>query len=149
MFGATFNLVTRVKTTVIVRTLKDDSLYVSRLASNYCFSHSNVFQNGVNTFSKMVDHFLSKKLIILYCLDHRILFKFHQHVVQMLIKYCMERLLSKRHKRLKTSNVSISNGNLKFPIRKSIFPVNLPLKLFRATVANADIKSLKSFHTFL
>ena len=32
---------------------------------------------------------------------------------------------------------------------KSIFAVNLPLKLFRATIANADIGSLKSFHTFL
>ena len=51
--------------------------------------------------------------------------------------------------RLETSNVSISNGNIKCPIGKSIFAVNLPLKLFRATVANADIGSLKSFHTFL
>ena len=37
----------------------------------------------------------------------------------------------------------------KMPYRKIIFAVNLPLKLFRATVANADIGSLKSFHTFL
>ena len=33
--------------------------------------------------------------------------------------------------------------------RKIIFAVNLPLKLFRAAVANADIESLKSLHTFL
>ena len=46
-----------------------------------------------------------------------------------------------------TSNVSISNGNIKYPIGKSIFAVNLPLKLFRATVANADTESLKSLHT--
>ena len=32
---------------------------------------------------------------------------------------------------------------------KSIFAVNLPLKLFPATVANVDIESLKSLHTFL
>ena len=51
--------------------------------------------------------------------------------------------------RLYTSNVSISNGNIKCPIGKSIFTVNLPLKLFRGTVANADIGSLKSLHTFL
>ena len=51
--------------------------------------------------------------------------------------------------RLYTSNVSISNGKIKCPIGKSIFAVNLPLKLFRATVANADIGSLKSLHTFL
>ena len=30
-----------------------------------------------------------------------------------------------------------------------MFTVNLPLKLFRATVANADIESPKSLHTFL
>ena len=30
-----------------------------------------------------------------------------------------------------------------------MFAVNLPLKLFPATVANADIGSLKSLHTFL
>ena len=33
------------------------------------------------------------------------------------------------------------------PDRKIIFTVNLPLKLFRATVADADTKSLKSLHT--
>ena len=47
------------------------------------------------------------------------------------------------------SHVSVSNGNIKCPIGKSIFAVNLPLKLFRATVTNADIRSLKSLHTFL
>ena len=41
----------------------------------------------------------------------------------------------------------MSNGNIKCPIGKSFFAVNLPLKLFRATVANADTKSLKSLHT--
>ena len=38
---------------------------------------------------------------------------------------------------------------IKYPIGKSIFAVNLLLKLFLATVANADIGSLKSLHTFL
>ena len=51
--------------------------------------------------------------------------------------------------RLKPSDVSISNTNIKCPIRKSIFAVNLPLKLFRATVANADTGSLKSPPAFL
>ena len=51
--------------------------------------------------------------------------------------------------RLQTFNVSISNGNIKYPIGKSIFAVNLPLKLFPATVASTDIGSLKSLHTFL
>ena len=35
-----------------------------------------------------------------------------------------------------------SNGNIKYPIGKSIFVVNLPLKFFPAIVANADIGSL-------
>ena len=41
--------------------------------------------------------------------------------------------------RLLTFNVCISNGNIKYLIGKSIFAVNLPFKLFRAVVANADI----------
>ena len=48
-----------------------------------------------------------------------------------------------------TSNVSISNSNMKYPIGKSSFAVNSPLKLFPATVANVDIGSLKSLRTFL
>ena len=38
----------------------DDSLWIYILSSNNCFSHRNVFQNGVNTLSKIVNHFLSK-----------------------------------------------------------------------------------------
>ena len=49
--------------------------------------------------------------------------------------------------RLLTSNVTIRNGNIKYPIGKSIFAVNLPLKLSPATVANTDMGSLKSLHT--
>ena len=44
--------------------------------------------------------------------------------------------------RLKTSNVSVSNDNLKYPIGKPIFAVNLPFELFRATVTNANPESL-------
>ena len=51
--------------------------------------------------------------------------------------------------KLWSSNINISNGNIKCPIGKSIFTVNLPLELFRVTIANADIESLKSLHTFL
>ena len=40
-----------------------------------------------------------------------------------------------------------ANGNIKYLIGKSIFAVNLPLKLSPATVANADIGILKSLHT--
>ena len=49
--------------------------------------------------------------------------------------------------RLWTCNVSISNGSIKCPIGKSIFTVNLPLKLFRGTVANADAGSLEFLYT--
>ena len=49
--------------------------------------------------------FFLKKLNISCSTNHTFLFKFHQHVVQMLTKECM--------KRLQTSNVSISNGNTK------------------------------------
>ena len=51
------------------------------------------------------------------------------------------------YERLLTSNVSIRNGNIKYPIGKSIFAVNLPLKLSPAAVANADSGSPKSLHT--
>ena len=42
----------------------------------------------------------------------------------------------------------MSNGNIKYLIGKSISVVNLPFKLFRATIANVDLGSLKSLHTF-
>ena len=50
---------------------------------------------------------------------------------------------------IRTFNVSISNGNIKCLIGKSIFALNMPLKFFRATIANTDIESLNSLHTFL
>ena len=46
--------------TVIFGTLKDGSLLNNTLASNICFSYRNMFQNGVDALSKIVDAFLSK-----------------------------------------------------------------------------------------
>ena len=46
--------------TVIFGTLKDGSVLISTLASNICFSYRNMFQNGVDALSKIVDAFLSK-----------------------------------------------------------------------------------------
>ena len=46
--------------TVIFGTLKDGSLLINTLASNICFSYRNMFQNGVDALSKVVDAFLSK-----------------------------------------------------------------------------------------
>ena len=51
--------------------------------------------------------------------------------------------------RLYTSNDSVINGNIKCPIGRSIFGINLPLKLFRATVGHADTKTLKFFQTLI
>ena len=46
--------------TVIFGTMKDESLLIDTLASNTCFSYRNMFQNGVDALSKIVDAFLSK-----------------------------------------------------------------------------------------
>ena len=46
--------------TVVFGTLKDGSLLINTLASNICFSYRNMFQNGVDALSKIVDAFLSK-----------------------------------------------------------------------------------------
>ena len=132
---------------VIFGTLKDDSLKINSFALNNNFNYRNVFLNGVNSLSKMIiktkqsKTFLVKKHNILYDSDRTILCKLQQYVVQTLTKKCMERLY--------TSNVIISNSNIKSPIGKPIFAVNLPLKLFRATVSNADIRSLKSLYASL
>ena len=45
---------------VIFGTLKDGSLLINTLASKICFSYRNMFQNGFNALSKIVDAFLSK-----------------------------------------------------------------------------------------
>ena len=46
------------------------------------------------------------------------------------------------------ATVRTLNGSIIYPIWKSIIVVNLPLKVFRVPVSNADIiKSLKSLHT--
>ena len=48
------------RTTVIFGTLKDDSHLIKIVASNNCFSHRNIFQNGVNTLSKWFTTFCEK-----------------------------------------------------------------------------------------
>ena len=81
------------------------SLQINSLALNNYFSYRNGFQNGVNALSKMVlknAFFFVIKLKISCSLD-TVLFKFHLHAVQTFLKKCMERL--------KTFNVSISNGS--------------------------------------
>ena len=46
--------------TVIFGTLIDGSLLINTLASNICFTYRNMFQNGVDALSKIVDAFSSK-----------------------------------------------------------------------------------------
>ena len=46
--------------TVIFGTLKDGSLLINTLAFKICFSYRNMFQNGVDALSKIVDAFFSK-----------------------------------------------------------------------------------------
>ena len=94
--------------------------FIKSLASNNCFSHINVFWYGVNTLSKMI--FCEKTQNFVQIGPYDFFFQI---------------------------SISISNGKIKWSTGKSIFAVNLPLKLFRATVANADIGIVKSLRTFL
>ena len=55
-----FKIGFKCRITVIFGTLKDGSLLINTLASNICFSYRNMFQNGVDALSKIVDAFLSK-----------------------------------------------------------------------------------------
>ena len=63
------------RTAIIFGTKKDFSLSINTLASNNCLYHRNLFQNGVNTFSNTVNHYLPKKVKSLYIdIYHTILF---------------------------------------------------------------------------
>ena len=104
--------------------MKDDSLLYT-LASNNCLCDRKVFQNGVSTFSKIVfNQFLQKKKCSIF--------------TSMWSKY-----LSKMY----GDNRLPMSASVKCLIGKSIFAVNLPLKLFRVTVKNADTGILKSLQT--
>ena len=56
----TFKIGFTCRITVILGTLKDESPLINTLSSNTCFSYRNMFQNGVDALSKIVDAFLSK-----------------------------------------------------------------------------------------
>ena len=55
-----FEIGSTCRITIVFGTLKDGSLLINTLASNICFSYRNMFQNGVDALSKIVDAFLSK-----------------------------------------------------------------------------------------
>ena len=71
------------RTTMIFGTLKDGRLLINSLASKFCFSYRNMFQNGVDALSKLLDAFLSKSSkfylvrIIRYCLNFASLWRKH------------------------------------------------------------------------
>ena len=101
--------------TVIFGTLKDGSLLINTLPSNICFSYSNVFQNGVDALSKIADAFLSKssKFYLVWIIRQCSNFASLEAVAQTLIK--------ELQMTFQTSDVSICNGNMKYPIETSTF----------------------------
>ena len=99
--------------TLVCGTLKDGSLFINTLASNICFSYRNMFQNGVGALSKIVDAFFVKKLKILSSSDYLKMFKFCLPVAETHIK--------ELQMTFQTSDVSICNGNMKYPIETSTF----------------------------
>ena len=113
------------RSTVIFGIVKKDSLWISILTSTVV--------SVTETFSKIASKFCMVQTI-----------RFCSNFTSMWSKYLWNNVW-----RDLDFSVSISNGNMKCPIRKSIFTVNLPSKLFCATVANADIERVKSLHTFL
>ena len=91
-----------------------------------------MFSKWHQRFVKYSEPFFVKKLKILYTFDHTILFRFHQHVVQILIKQYGET------SDFQCQHQQYGRAQHKYPIEKSIFAVHLPY-----TVANADIGNLK------
>ena len=92
--------------------------------------------------SKMVNHFLSISSI--FCIVRTI--RFCSNFTSMWFKYLSNNVWSDFRLSMSASAMVL---HIEYSIGKPIFGENLPLKLFRATVANADLKSLKSLHTFL
>ena len=82
VFTATWNLVTRVRLLSFFGTLKYENLLINMVSPNNCFSYRNIFQNGIEAKSKIVDAFLSKNS----SLNYPTTIKFCLLVVQTLIK---------------------------------------------------------------
>ena len=92
MFGATFNMLTLITWTTVLKKLKDVCLQINSLASSDCFSCRNVLQNGVDALSKMVKKFVVAVVVVVVVIvvvfsqgaqilcssDHTVLFIFHQ-----------------------------------------------------------------------
>ena len=107
MFTA-FKLGYMCRITVIFGTLKDGSLLINILASNNCFSYRNIFQNGVNTLSKIGNTFLSKSSKLQLA---------RTPVKELQMEF-------------QTSDVIICNGNMKCPIGISTFRTDFYVQVF-------------------
>ena len=113
--------------TVILGTLKDGSLLINTLASNICFSYRNMFQNGVDALSKIVDAFLSKSSkfhlvrIIWWCSNFASLW--HKHLLR---NY-------KWHFRLPKSAFATAISNILS--KHQLFTLNFAFKLFHVSIA--------------
>ena len=119
------------------------SLEINSLALNtYYFSYSNVIQNGVNALFKMVfkkhDFFFFFVKKLKFCEVRSV--PFTLNFTSMWFKY-----LSNNVWRVKTSNVSISNGSREdflrqiYSVQKLIFRSGF---FYITTIADADIGSL-------
>ena len=117
------------RTTIIFGTMKYDNLSINTLASNNFIMtiYRNFFQYGVKTYSKMFNHF---------CQKYFVLYGFIKNSPA-----CGSNAYQIMYRDFRLTMLASLYGNIKCPIGKSIFLVNLPLKLFCATVANADAGS--------
>ena len=114
---------------------KDGSLLINTLASNICFSYRNMFQNGVDALSKIVDAFLSKSSkfhlvrIIWKCSNFGSLW--HKHLLR---NY-------KWHFRLPMSAFATAIWNTLS--KHQLFTLNFAFQLFHVSIAIDNCRSQK------
>ena len=121
--------------TVIFGTLKDGSLLINTLTSNICFSYRNMFQNGVDALSKIVDACLSKSSkfylvrIIRKCSNFATLW--HKHL---LMNY-------KWHFRLSMSAFAMAIWNTLS--KHQLFTLKFAFQLFHVSIAIDNCRGQK------
>ena len=121
--------------TVIFGTLKDGSLLINTLASNICFSYWNMFQNGADALSKIVDAFFVKSSkfylvrITRKCSNFASLW--HKHLLR---NY-------KRHFRLPTSAFATAIWNTLS--KHKLFTLNFASLLFHVSITINNCRGQK------
>ena len=127
-----FKLGFKCRITVILGTLKDRSLLINTLASNY----RNMFQNGVDALSKVVDAFLSRSSkfylvrIIRKCSNFASLW--HKHLLR---NY-------KWHFRLPMSAFATAIWNTLS--KHQLFTLNFAFQLFHVSIAIDNCRGQKN-----